>query len=60
LAEVEAHEQLTHRELGAILGFDTSLADGAKRLKDERDTLRAANAAMTKDLDYWKERGELV
>lgn len=40
IAEMEAHEQQTHDILGAILGTDTSLEDGARRLEAERDALR--------------------
>jgi hypothetical protein len=34
------HERQTHEELGAVLGTDTSLLDGARRLLAERDDLR--------------------
>lgn len=37
--ELKKHEQQTHETLGEILGTDTSLEDGAKRLKAENERL---------------------
>lgn len=39
IAALGEHEQQTHEELGAILGTDTSLLDGAKRLQAEVERL---------------------
>lgn len=40
LAEFQNHEKQTHDDLSAILGTDTSLLEGAKRLHAENTRLR--------------------
>ena len=42
--DLAEHERQTHEELGAILGTDTSLLDGAKRLANANGRLREAVA----------------
>lgn len=39
IEELSKHEENTHERLGAILGTDTSLEDGARRLKQRADAL---------------------
>jgi chromosome segregation ATPase len=41
LAEAQEHERQTHERLGAILGTDTSLEDGARRLRVQLAEARA-------------------
>lgn len=42
LAEYQAHEEQTHKELGEILGTESSLLDGAQQLTRRFDELRKA------------------
>ena len=51
VAELTEHERQTHLILGAILGTDTSLEDGAKRMAARIAELEADNAALRARLE---------
>lgn len=57
--DLRKHEEQTHAELGAILGTDTSLLDGARRLKADRDRWQQCHAQVVNGLEQarqgWKE-----
>jgi len=54
LAEFEQHERQTHETLGAILGTDTSLEAGAKRLFEQKALLLSACKIVAEMAVAWQ------
>lgn len=53
--ELIDHENATHRELGAILGTDSSLADKARQLKTRAEYAERQVQAVTAECDRWRQ-----